>query len=232
MSEVESTEQETAGESLRQEVGAEDTEQVSGIDLKALQADMAEIKAALRAAQSQQTMKTIEEPKKPQISAEEVAAMSKDPARLQAWFEKQAIEAKAELQKEASKHRYDALAEQNYPALKSDDKFKTAVLQQMQEYVVNGEYSKDHPMLLFRAAQMVAGKFKGDVTSQSKTTQTTSGEPPMIRQQKQSGKFNEKDLAFAKVAGLPKEKTEKFKQFLTEQHGRDWSRPRRIGSND
>ncbi len=164
-----------------------------------------------------------EEPKKPQLTSEQMAEIARDPALLGQYVQAQLSQTEAKLNRQQQKVHYDKLAEDRFPALKTNKELQQKVAQKMKEMVdVTGEYSWESPTLLLRAAEIVApvhggmlevNKKRGNEASTLEASNTSS----MQRRGQARTKVDENDprLKFAELFGIrdPK-KLEAFKQQL------------------
>lgn len=211
---------------FEEQTGEEDTEvstNTAGVDqLSLITEQLEELKLTmatqLRASQAAKAP----EADPAALTNEQILEFQKNPAAMLAWVTSQTKRSESKISNEFAKHQYDVKSEIEYPAIKTDKQFQQAVVRQMQEYINNGEYSKDHPMLQYRAAQMVAGKMnvKKSMSKTQTTEQLTSSAPSTSRGPggSQSGKAqvkaNDPRVVFAELAGLDGKKLEQFKQSL------------------
>lgn len=227
--------EENGSEGLRDEAGAGQVEN-NHVDNQTLQSEIQELKSLVTSlATARQPQQAVED-SGVTFTAEEKAAIAKDPSVIADLLQRKTKEATDRIKNEATKQRYDTQAYTDYPVLKTDKKFQQAVLQQMREYVGNGEYSQDHPMLLIRATQMVAGKMNGVAMSQGKGKEHVSSAEPTRGAARTttsaSVKVPDTLLRFAKTAGAKGEELERFKQHYAKHGKRDFSKPRTLGASD
>lgn len=176
---------------------------------------------AMQAGQSQllQALKPTEKVE-PQLTEKQLQEMASNPAQAAIWLKGQVEDAKTSIKTEAQKQIWDQNAYTEYPILKTDQAFQKQVIRQMQEFTSTKEYAPDHPKLLYRAAQLVAGKYVQPAKKQT-SQQATSMEPRTGMGRKTEGsttnKIDDNDprVRFLKAYGItdPK-KVEKFKSQL------------------
>lgn len=111
----------------------------------------------------------------PQIPADVVS----DPAKLAAFIAKTTEVATQKAQKaitkESQKVSWDQRAEKDFPL--TDAAFNKAVKAQIREMTSTGEYSPDHPMLVYRAAQLASMK-TGTMAKQTMAAKEESDADP------------------------------------------------------
>jgi len=189
-----------------------------------LSAEFAAMRAELESLKSQQFVQqqaqAPQAQKAPQLTAEQAQALRDNPELMANWLQSQAETAKNEIRKESSKQIWDTRTYDKFPLIKTDKEFSKRVTQQMREMISQGEYGKDDPMLLYRAAQIAAAEYVPARSSASKNAQSQSSiesRQTMSRQDNVSkAKIDDNDprLHFAKVLGLTGDKLKKFKDSL------------------
>lgn len=156
--------------------------------------------------------------------ANQLAALGKDPAALAAWLQQQTEESKKEIRRESQKEIYDRKAYEDFPVLKTDKVFQAEVQKQMKEFVGTGEYRPEDPMLIYRAAQIVAGKVKSTETKKQSTGTQLTSEAPGVRSKTVTSsqtKVSDTDprVVFAKALGFEGKRLEAFKADLVTNYG-------------
>lgn len=158
----------------------------------------------------------------PKQSAQEIdqatlEALGKNPAALVSFVNQKIEAGMGNIQKQNLKTHFDSKVYEEFPALKTNVQFNEATKAQMRELVSNGEYDAQHPMLVYRAAQLAAAKIPQQRTQER--TRDTSVAPSHQRGTTRSSsgtiKNNDPRLAFAVAANLkdPKKLAE-FKKNL------------------
>lgn len=146
----------------------------------------------------------------------------KNPKALLQFVNKQIESGMTSIQKQTLKSQFDQKVYEDFPVIKTNKKFEENVISQMKELVNNGEYDAQHPMLIYRAAQLTAAKMGNSSDSHKSVSRETSLSPSNQRGvTKSSGvKDNDPRLAFAVAAGIkdPK-KLAKFKKDLEAHYG-------------
>lgn len=205
--------EETVTESVEENTGLQTT-----AELQELKEQVAQQSNAL--SQLVNALKQPQENKK--VDQNRLAELAKDPVAAAAYIQSVIAEGKNEIVRESQKEINDRKAEQDFPVLKTDQKFRSEVLKQMNEFIKTGEYAPNSPMLTYRAAQIVAGKLKASQSEGRKTTSSgLTSEAPSTRsktttQQSQS-KIPDSDprVVFAKALGITDSKRlDKFKSEL------------------
>ncbi len=194
----------------------------TGYELESMKEQLAQL------SQSQQqllaALKTNTQGVKPQETAE-LLELAKDPAKFAAYIQQQTAQAKQEIRKESQKEIWDKKAYEDYPVLKTDKVFEAEVKKQMREFVNNGEYQPDNPMLIYRSAQIVASKLNKSPSQGLRRTQgQMTSEAPSQRsrgpgQSQSSVKIPDNDprLIWGRdVYGIKGESLEKFKKELVD----------------
>lgn len=186
-----------------------------------LKSELDALKAELEAIKTQQfytQTQVKEEPKAPQFTAQDIEAFQKNPALLAQWLQKQTVEATSEIKKEAQKQVWDSRAYEKFPVLKTDEAFKKRVTAQMREFIAQKEYGKDDPMLLYRAAQIVAADYAPQAKKAQSNTQTSveSRVQSQSRDSQVKSKISNNDprVRMAMAMGIQGEKLESFKAKL------------------
>lgn len=108
------------------------------------------------------------------------------------------------LRAEGSKKNWDQKTEEDFPLLKKDKAFYKEVQAQVQELTASGEFSKDSPTLVYRAAQIASAKYKSKDDGDSDSRYYTSGEAPRSgsHQKPNSGKIEKGTMQIAKLMNL------------------------------
>lgn len=186
-------------------------------EFAAMKAELESLKSA-QFAQSQDRTPVIEQKQVPQLTAEQAQALKDNPALMASWLQAQAETAKNEIRKESAKQVWDKKTYDKYPLLNTDKEFGKRVTTQMREMISQGEYGKDDPMLLYRAAQIAAAEYiptrnaskSSQGMSSVESRQTNRGDAPKTKIDD-----NDPRLQFAKVLGLTGDKLAKFKAGLS-----------------
>jgi hypothetical protein len=206
----------------------EDTQEIGDVtennaqDKNRLAEEVAALKAqieALSANQFQANNSVQPEQEDVQLTPEQAAAFQANPALFANWMKLQASGMKNEIRQESQKHIQDAKAYEKFPLLNTDKDFQKRVTNQMREMISQKEYTKNDPMLLFRASQIVAAEYAPARSNASKSAMS-SVESRMTGQQsrQQTGpKIGDDDqqIRFAKLMGIEGAKLEKFRAQLT-----------------
>ncbi len=176
----------------------------------------------------------------PDINYEE---LGKDPKALAEFVTGSIKTGLNQVQSAQLRSEYERKLNEDFPALKTNKKYEAAVIEKVRELVFNGEYTKDSPALVYRAAELVAGRMGDELKNKQNTSnRETSLQPSRERgvARNTSIKDNDPRLAFAVAAGITDStKLAKFKKDLqanygsTEEHMRERGqlkpRGRRIG---
>jgi hypothetical protein len=154
-----------------------------------------------------------------EIDAHTLERFKADPNELIKYIKNTAETSKLEIKKEAAKQSWDRQAEEKFPLIKTNKDFQKKVASQIREFTQTGEYSKDDPMLVYRAAQIVSAEFAPQARSRESQNFTTSaeGRTSVSREsstQKTKISDNDPRVNFAKLMGVSGEKLEKFKSQL------------------
>jgi hypothetical protein len=155
-----------------------------------------------------------------EIDASTLERFKADPSELIKYIKNTAEKSKLEIKKEAAKQSWDRQAEEKFPLIKTNKDFQKKVASQIREFTQTGEYSKDDPMLVYRAAQIVSAEFatqnRSNRESQNFTT-SAEGRTSVSREsstQKTKISDNDPRVNFAKLMGVSGEKLERFKSQL------------------
>jgi hypothetical protein len=97
---------------------------------------------------------------KPKLTAEQLAALAASPEKLADFVQSQIASATGKVTQDMRKDKWDAQAYAEFPALKTDKKFVQETTKKIQELVSTGEYDKDNPLLVYRAAQLASLNYK------------------------------------------------------------------------
>jgi len=163
-----------------------------------------------------------EEEAKPKLSRDQLAAIAKDPELLGQFVQAELSNTRAELTREQQKVHYDKLAEERFPAIKTNRELQQKIAQKMKEMVeVTGEYTYKSPTLLLRAAEIVAPLHGGLMDTKKRSENNSamdvsnSSSVNRARTQKTTVGDNDPRLKFAQLFGItdPK-KLEAFKAQL------------------
>lgn len=147
-----------------------------------------------------------------QLTVDQQKELQANPAAMLSWLE-------GHLNRSMARQTNDAKAYAEFP-INQDPKFKAAVIEQMREFVNVDKLPKDHPTLLLRAAQMVAGRMNVGQSSNKVQNRNapTSEAPNTIRQQNKPTKIDDSDprIQFFKMSGYSRDpkKLEAFKAQL------------------
>lgn len=123
-------------------------------------------------------------PKPKQLTPEEYnKLLQENPAEavklaVQSTVKQELEPLKQELTIRDQKKFYDQKAMEDFPVLKTDKDFQKKVAAQCQEFINNGEYTKDSPHLLLRASQLVASQYKPKNSGGGSEPSSMSGEAP------------------------------------------------------
>lgn len=160
-----------------------------------------------------------------ELTEEQYAAIAKDPKLLGQFVKAHLQKTTNTIKLEQQKAHYDKVAEERFPALKSNKELANKVAQKMHELVeVTGEYKWDSPTLLLRAAELVVPT-QGGILDVNKRRDSNGGHSALDAQtsgavrnrQGVKSKIQDNDprIQFAKAFGItdPK-KLEEFKSSL------------------
>jgi len=162
-------------------------------------------------------------PEKPavELTADEQAAIQADPGKIGKIVEQKLSQATKVLTDEQKKSTWDRKAYDEFPALNTDKKFQQDVLAQARELMVSDGLSDSHPMLVYRAAQLVAAKraLSGAGTqTQTRGNMATSADPALARPRPSGGQSkiddNDPRLVAARTIGLSDEQVARLKKNL------------------
>jgi hypothetical protein len=196
--------------------------------IKQLQSQIQGLQASLHA----KSKPAKQESQELELSDDQYAAIAKDPKLMGQFMKAHIQKTTSTIKAEQQKAHYDKVAEEKFPALKTNQELRNAVSTKMNELVENGEYSWASPTLLLRATEMVVPTVRGvlDVNRRrgeqgealDATTTTVHRRNPL----KSKVQDNDPRVQFAKAFGIndPK-KLEAFKSKLepyVEDHG--WKR--------
>lgn len=154
------------------------------------------------------------------LTEEQYAAIAKDPKLLGQFVKAHLQKTTNTIKTEQQKAHYDRIAEERFPALKTNKELSNKVAQKMHELVeVTGEYKWDSPTLLLRAAELVVPQQGGILDVSKKRSEghdaldvSTTRRSPNAKAKIQD---NDPRIQFAKAFGItdPK-KLEAFKSQL------------------
>lgn len=186
--------------------------------IESLSADLAFIKQKLMAS-DKPTVNT--QSSEPEFTQADLERFRQDPTLIAKWLMSQTERAKNEIKKESQKEIWDRKAEEKFPLIKSDKEFQRKVAQQINELTSTGEYTRDNPMLVFRAAQLAAAEYQPRASAKNESRNfQTSAEPRTSNPRDTGAKFkvSEDDprLRFALAAGFQGKQLERFKARLQE----------------
>lgn len=157
------------------------------------------------------------------VTKEEAESLAADPKKIGQFIDQKLSQATQKLTEDQKRSSYDAKAEAEFPALKTDEKFKKEVLAQAQELILSDGLSQSHPMLIYRAAQLAAAKralTQGNQSGQKggQSSMVTSADPNGVRPRAQGGasKIDDNDprIRAAKTLGLDEKQIKKLKENL------------------
>lgn len=152
------------------------------------------------------------------ITPEQLQQFQANPALLAGWLKAQTEQAKNEIRSESQKELWDKRAEEKFPLIKTDKIFAQKVSQQIREFTQNGEYKKNDPMLVYRAAQIVSTEYAPKPQQSPKNYQTSAEGRTSTVRESSGGKTkiddNDPRMQFAKLLGITGPKLEKFKSQL------------------
>lgn len=112
---------------------------------------------------------------------------------------------------------YDGKAVTDFPGLNSDKDFQQKVKEQMTEMVRDGEYTKDSPKLLYRAATLAAATYKPAAQPTAGAPSGMSGEPPRGGGSPSGGSDDTQFDAYCKTFGI--KNTERMRERMKAQKG-------------
>jgi hypothetical protein len=157
-------------------------------------------------------------PKKPEMTAAEYQQLLKDnpAAAIDLAVDRKVQEklnpAIQRLTADQARTALDDKAHADFPALKTDSDFQKRVGAQMAEFVKSGEYDKDHPKLVYRAAELVALKQEAKSRTSTSGKGGMSGEAPntTAKDSKANAKKPDNFATMASVFGMSKESQERM----------------------
>ncbi len=157
-------------------------------------------------------------PKKPEMTAAEYQQLLKDnpAAAIELAVDRKVQEklnpAIKDLNAKQQRDAEDAKAMTAFPALDTDPAFQRKVTEQMKEFVLSGEYHKEHPKLLRRAAELVSLREDAKSRSSGAGKGGMSGEAPntAARDSKANAKKPDNFATMASVFGMSKESQERM----------------------
>jgi len=185
-------------------------------DVDALKEEMAFLKEQLLA------KKQTQEAEAPTFTAAQLQQFQANPALLAQWLQDQTKQSVSQIKNESAKATWDKRAEDKFPLIKTDKDFQKKVASQIRELTLNGEYTKDNPMLVYRAAQLASMEYapKTQAKEQKQFTTSAEGRGSTVRDSGSASKTkisdNDPRVNFAKLLGITGPKLEKFKATLPE----------------
>lgn len=117
-----------------------------------------------------------QETRKPEykMSPEQAAQFASNPEALASFIQEQAAQASQQIAVTSARTEWDSKAKKEFP-IDSDVKFQKAVLSEMRDLINNGEFSRNSPTLMYRAAQIASMKYRGaGKPKQTRTEKPTS----------------------------------------------------------
>lgn len=162
------------------------------------------------------TKPTKEEKKGLDLSDEQVAMLKDNPRALLQIIEERSNKMTQEVNLTLQQRQWDEKAERDYPAIKSDSKFKELVKKHVNELASHGGMSPTSPKLLYLAAKLAASEYQPKSREQAKKTDTSAmrpgaKKPNLNPTDKQSAEMKQK-TALLRATGLYSE--EKIAQML------------------
>lgn len=160
-------------------------------------------------------------PKSQEVDESALEQLAKNPKALLNYVNQKIDSGISTVQNESLKKHFDDKVYEEFPSLKTNKDFNDLVKTQIRELVSNGEYGAQHPMLVYRAAQLAAAKMGGSKDNKTQSRDTSLSPSNQRGTTRSSGiKDNDPRLAFAVAAGVtdPK-KLAKFKKDLEAHYG-------------
>lgn len=199
--------------------GAGDNSANAGADIAAkTQAELAEFRQQFNQFMASQAKPAapVEAPKPRINEAELKELMEKNPneAMLKMFSEfgnMAAEKATKHVDQVMLREKFDAQAERDFSGIFQDKEGQKVVAKKANELVSNGEYSKDSPMLLLRAAQLAANEFRP--AKKTDSPDYDSGEPPSSRERGRARDTVPRGYAeMARMFGMDEKKTKEILQ--------------------
>jgi len=159
---------------------------------------------------SQQNAQPRNETKGLTLTQDQIAALKDNPQALLALIEEKTNQTVNSVNLTLQQDRWDSKAKDDFPALKSDSKFKELVKQEVQELVSNGDMTKDSPRLLYVAAKIASSKYQAKNPESAKKADTSAlrpgaKKPNTAPTEKQRSEFAQK-TQILRSAGYSEEK--------------------------
>lgn len=214
---VENLDENNQDEVVEEEATQEESAQ-ENVDMTALElADLKNQMSSLLATQNK-LLESLTPKQRDELTDEQVQELQKNPKKLFETIQGMVDSKVKTLVATDERKRTDSRVFEEYPALKTNPQFQKAVVNQMNEFIANGEYTADHPLLTLRAAQLVAGKMnvkKDQPVAQR--NQVSAASPNQIRSSSQ-GKVkisdNDPRVVMAREMGMDDKKIAAFKAQL------------------
>lgn len=155
----------------------------------------------------------------PGLTREEMAAVTADPNKIGDIVNAKLTQATHKLTEDQRRAQFDARAEAEFPAMKTDEKFKREVLAAANELMAQDGTPATSPTLLYRAAQLAAAKRAVSGNNKGVTSNMPTSESPATgrpRQAQGTAKIDDNDprIVAAKTIGLSKEQVDRLKKTL------------------
>lgn len=123
-------------------------------------------------------------PETPAITQAQLQELYKtDPGAAIDYIVNQRVEQKVErlgtqLSKNQLRDKFDAKAEAEFPAIKTDPEFRNTIKQEIDELLASGDFTKESPRLVYTATQIAALKHQAKNKARSSATKGMSAEAP------------------------------------------------------
>lgn len=208
-----------------EQVQEEVTEDVEGTHEQVVEEDataleLAEIKSQVSNlfASQNRILEALTPKQRDDLTDEQVQELAKDPKKLIQTINAMVDTKVKQVTTTTQQREIDRKLQEEYPAIRTDPKFRNAVVAQMKEFIANGEYSEDHPMLTLRAAQLVAGKMNVSGKKEHVIQRATpsAAAPNQVRQSTVKPKISDNDprVVMAREMGLDEKSIATFKGTL------------------
>jgi hypothetical protein len=204
-----------------EETTAEETvseEQNTQEDLMSVIRDLKSELSDIKGTQSHllNAVKPKEEPRN-SLTQEQIQQFQSNPALYSQFMEAETNKQLNMIRQESQKSTWDAKAYADFPAIKTSPVFTNAVKQKIQELTASGEYSANHPMLVYRAAELASTKFNNQKvqTKQNITSAEPNTRSKVINDGNKKHQISDNDprLAFAKQLPWFEDNPKKLEAF-------------------
>lgn len=215
----------TTATSTEQDLDAESTEELETEAFEegeeeqedqkpATRAEIAELKALISRQFAQAAPPEATKPKSIQLTPEQIAAFKDRPDLMMEFVQAKVDESTKQVASSLSQDRWDRKAYDEFPALKSDAKFRKLVEQEIRSLVSEGGLSATSPSLLHTAARIAAASYQPK-SQNAGTKPNTSALPslkkkPMNASGAQESKEFEQQTRFLRMAGHSEDKIKKM----------------------